>query len=80
MNKKDFSAVILASILGGAAFVVPVLAEETTADSQEQTTETTAVEDTNVTLNEEEVVKNVFQEIDGYTYYFDNDGNKVFGI
>lgn len=35
MNKKDFSAVILASILGGAAFVVPVLAEETTADLQE---------------------------------------------
>lgn len=32
MNKKDLSAVLLASVLGSAAFVVPVLADETTTD------------------------------------------------
>ena len=45
MNKKDLSAVLLASVLGGAAFVAPVLAEETTTAPVE---ETTTVEDTNV--------------------------------
>ena len=34
MNKKDLSAVLLASVLGSAAFVVPVLADETTTDPQ----------------------------------------------
>lgn len=81
MNKKDLSAVLLASVLGSAAFVVPVLADETTTDPQEQTVETTSVDDASVVSNEkEQVVKNAFQEIDGYTYYFDNDGNKVTGI
>lgn len=28
MNKKDLKAVLLASALGGAAFVAPVMAEE----------------------------------------------------
>lgn len=81
MNKKDLSAVLLASVLGSAAFVVPVLADEITTDPQEQTVETTSVDDASVVSNEEEmVVKNAFQEINGYTYYFDNDGNKVTGI
>lgn len=81
MNKKDLSAVLLASVLGGAAFVVPVLAEEITIDPQEQTVETTSVDDASTISDEEDqVVKNAFQEIDGYTYYFDNDGNKVTGI
>lgn len=81
MNKKDLSAVLLASVLGSAAFVVPVLADEITTDPQEQTVETTSVDDASVVSNEEEmVVKNAFQEINGCTYYFDNDGNKVTGI
>ena len=54
MNKKDLSAVLLASVLGGAAFVVPVLADETTADPQEQTVETTSVDDASVVSNEKD--------------------------
>ena len=76
MNKKDLSAVLLASVLGSAAFVAPVLAEETNADPQQ---ETTTVDDTNVvdetetvTPAEEEtpVVTNRFQTLDGSTYYW----------
>ena len=86
MNKKDLSAVLLASVLGSAAFVAPVLSEETNVDPQQ---ETTTVDDTNVvdetetvTPVEEEtpVVTNQFQTLDGSTYYFDNNGNKVTGI
>lgn len=32
MNKKDLKAVLLASALGGAAFVAPVMAEENSQD------------------------------------------------
>ena len=87
MNKKDLSAVLLASVLGSAAFVAPVLAEETNTDSQEVETapveETTTVDDTNV-LDETEtttpVYTNRFLTENGSTYYFDNNGNKVTGI
>lgn len=44
MNNKDLKAVLLASALSGAAFVMPVVAEETNTDSvqvQDQTTEST---------------------------------------
>lgn len=81
MNKKDLSAMLLASVFGSVAFVVPVLADETYTDPQQQTVETMSVDDASDVSNEEVVVvKNTFQEIDGYTYYFDNDGNKVTGI
>ena len=81
MNKKDLSAVLLASVLGGAAFVAPVLAEETNTDPQEVETapveETTTVEQTETTT---QVYINQFQTENGNTYYFDNNGNKVTGI
>ena len=87
MNKKDLSAVLLASVLGSAAFVAPVLAEETNTDPQEVETapveETTTVDDTNG-MDETEtttpVYTNQFQTENGSTYYFDNNGNKVTGI
>lgn len=81
MNKKDLSAVLLASVLGGAAFVAPVLAEETNTDPQE--VETAPVEQAETTAPVEEetpVYTNQFQTVDGSTYYFDNNGNKVTGI
>ena len=81
MNKKDLSAVLLASVLGSAAFVAPVLAEETNTDPQEVETapveETTTVEQTETTTP---VYTNQFQTVNGSTYYFDNNGNKVTGI
>ena len=81
MNKKDLSAVLLASVLGSAAFIAPVLAEETNTDPQE--VETAPVEQTETTAPVEEetpVYTNQFQTVDGSTYYFDNNGNKVTGI
>ncbi len=81
MNKKDLSAVLLASVLGSAAFVAPVLAEETNTDPQEVETapveETTTVEQAETTTP---VYINQFQTENGSTYYFDNNGNKVTGI
>lgn len=56
MNKKDLSAMLLASVFGSVAFVVPVLADEITTDPQEQTVETTSVDDASVVSNEEEMV------------------------
>ena len=81
MNKKDLSAVLLASVLGSAAFVAPVLAEETNTDPQE--VETAPVEQTETTTPVEEetpVYTNQFLTENGSTYYFDNNGNKVTGI
>ena len=81
MNKKDLSAVLLASVLGSAAFVAPVLAEETNTDPQE--VETAPAEQTETTAPVEEetpVYTNQFQTENGSTYYFDNNGNKVTGI
>lgn len=75
MNKIIFSVVILVSVLGSTAFVAPVLAEEKNR-LQEQTIATTT-EETGVVLNEEEVVKNALKEIDGNTYYFDNEEYKI---
>lgn len=46
MNNKDLKAVLLASALSGAAFVMPVVAEETNTDPiqvQDQTTESTQI-------------------------------------
>lgn len=76
MNKIIFSVVILVSVLGSTAFVAPVLAEEKKNRLQEQTIATTT-EETGVVLNEEEVVKNALKEIDGNTYYFDNEEYKI---
>ena len=81
MNKKDLSAVLLASVLGSAAFVAPVLAEETNTDPQEVETapveETTTVDDTNG-MDETEtttpVYTNQFQTENGSTYYFESNG------
>ena len=81
MNKKDLSAVLLASVLGSAAFVAPVLAEETNTDPQE--VETASAEQTETTAPVEEetpVYINQFLTENGSTYYFDNNGNKVTGI
>lgn len=47
---------LLASVFGSVAFVVPVLADEITTDPQEQTVETTSVDDASVVSNEEEMV------------------------
>lgn len=48
MNKKDLKAVLLASTLGSAFFVAPVMAEEKSQDPVDvidQTTQTVIAED-----------------------------------
>lgn len=76
MNKMIFSVVILVSVLGSTAFVAPVLAKKNKNRLQEQTIATTT-EETGVVSNEEEVVKNALKEIEGNTYYFDNEEYKI---
>lgn len=56
MNKKDLKAILLASALSGAAFTIPVIAEETAVDPvdvQDQTTET--VDNTEVVDSKQEI-------------------------
>lgn len=43
MNKKDLKAVLLASALGGACFVAPVMAEEATQSILDVTDQITQV-------------------------------------
>lgn len=51
MNKKDLKAALLASALGGAAFVAPVMAEENSQDPvdvNDQTTQTVTADESTV--------------------------------
>lgn len=78
MNKKDLKAVLLASALGSAAFVAPVMAEENSQDPvdvNDQTTQTVDAEDqtTNTELADENKVTDGWSD-DGY--YYEN-GQKV---
>ena len=71
MDKKDMRAILVAAILSGAAFVVPVKAEETINDPVPQTESTTQNED--ISSADEDVssleeVKNGWSS-DGYSYY-----------
>lgn len=64
MNKKDLKAILLASALSGAAFTIPVIAEETAVDPvdvQDQTTETvdnTVVVDSKQEISQEDTNTN----------------------
>ena len=83
MNKKDLKAVLLASALGGAAFVAPVMAEENSQDPMDvndQTTQTVPEDESTVneqTTNTESAETNTVK--DGWSddgYYYEN-GQKV---
>ena len=79
MNKKDLKAVLLASALGSAAFVAPVMAEENSQDPvdvNDQTTQTVTADDqtTNTELADENTVTDGWSD-DG-NYYYEN-GQKV---
>ena len=82
MNKKDLKAVLLASALGGAAFVAPVMAEENSQDPvdvNDQTIQTVTADES--TVNEQitntESAENSSVK-DGWSdgYYYEN-GQKV---
>ena len=82
MNKKDLKAVLLASALGSAAFVAPVMAEENSQDPvdvNDQTTQTVTADES--TVNEQitntESAENSSVK-DGWNdgYYYEN-GQKV---
>ena len=77
MNKKDLKAVLLASALGGAAFVAPVMAEENSQDPvdvNDQTTQTVTADESTVndqTTNTESAETNTVKDgwgDDGYYY------------
>lgn len=79
MNKKDLKAVLLASALGGAAFVAPVMAEENSQDPvdvNDQTTQTVPADESTVneqTTNTESAETN--SVADGWSddgYYYEN--------
>lgn len=79
MNKKDLKAVLLASALGGAAFVAPVMAEENSQDPvdvNDQTTQTVPADESTVneqTTNTESAETNTVK--DGWSddgYYYEN--------
>ena len=83
MNKKDLKAVLLASALGGAAFVAPVMAEENSQDPvdvNDQTTQTVTADESTVneqTTNTESAETNTVT--DGWSddgFYYEN-GQKV---
>ena len=77
MNKKDLKAVLLASALGSAAFVAPVMAEENSQDPvdvNDQTTQTVPADEstvneqtTNTESAETDAVKDGWSD-DGYYY------------
>lgn len=69
MNKKDLKAVLLASALGSAAFVAPVMAEENSQDLVYVNDQTTDIE-----IADENSVKDGWSD-DGY-YYYEN-GQKL---
>ena len=75
MNKKDLKAALLASALGGAAFVAPVMAEENSQDPvdvNDQTTQTVPADESTVndqTTNTESTETNTVKDgwsDDGY--------------
>ena len=77
MNKKDLKAVLLASALGSAAFVAPVMAEENSQDPvdvNDQTTQTVTADESTVndqTTNTESAETNTVKDgwgDDGYYY------------
>ena len=77
MNKKDLKAALLASALGGAAFVAPVMAEENSQDPvdvNDQTTQTVTADESTVndqTTNTESAETNTVKDgwgDDGYYY------------
>ncbi|WP_295759051.1 hypothetical protein [uncultured Holdemanella sp.] len=79
MNKKDLKAVLLASALGGAAFVAPVMAEENSQDPvdvNDQTTQTVPADESTVndqTTNTESAETNAVK--DGWSddgHYYEN--------
>ena len=79
MNKKDLKAVLLASALGGAAFVAPVMAEENSQDPvdvNDQTTQTVTADESTVndqTTNTESAETNAVK--DGWSddgHYYEN--------
>ena len=79
MNKKDLKAVLLASALGSAAFVAPVMAEENSQDPvdvNDQTTQTVTADESTVndqTTNTESAETNTVK--DGWSddgYYYEN--------
>ena len=83
MNKKDLKAVLLASALGGAAFVAPVMAEENSQDPvdvNDQTTQTVPADESTVNeqiTNTESAETNTVK--DGWSddgYYYEN-GQKI---
>ena len=79
MNKKDLKAVLLASALGSAAFVAPVMAEENSQDPvdvNDQTTQTVTADESTVndqTTNTESAETNAVK--DGWSddgHYYEN--------
>ena len=79
MNKKDLKAALLASALGGVAFVAPVMAEENSQDPvdvNDQTTQTVPADESTVndqTTNTESTETNTVK--DGWSddgYYYEN--------
>ena len=79
MNKKDLKAVLLASALGSAAFVAPVMAEENSQDPvdvNDQTTQTVPADESTVndqTTSTESAETNTVK--DGWSddgYYYEN--------
>lgn len=68
MNKKDLKAALLASALGGAAFVAPVMAEENSQDPvdvNDQTTQTVTADESTVndqTTNTESAETNTVKD------------------
>ena len=82
MKKKDLKAALLASALGGAAFVAPVMAEEVTQDPvdvNDQTTQTVTADESTVNNQTTQTVTADENSVkDGWSdgYYYEN-GQKV---
>ena len=82
MNKKDLKAVLLASALGSAAFVAPVMAEENSQDPvdvNDQTTQTVPADESTVNDQTETEPAENSSVTDGWSddgYYYEN-GQKV---
>ena len=82
MKKKDLKAALLASALGGAAFVAPVMAEEVSQDPvdvNDQTTQTVTADESTVNNQTTQTVTADENSVkDGWSdgYYYEN-GQKV---
>ena len=83
MNKKDLKAVLLASALGSAAFVAPVMAEENSQDPvdvNDQTTQTVPEDESTVneqTTNTESAETKIVKDGWGDDGYYYENGQKV---